>query len=96
MAVADIANATPATTAPRQSTSPADRASAPIAIAVSTSWAAPRPNMSRRIASRRPSSSSSPMRNSSITTPSSATATMLSGVANTARPNGPMTMPATR
>ena len=50
-----------------------------IAAAVSTSCATPRPKMSRRIASRRDSSSSSPIRNSSITTPSSATVRMLLG-----------------
>ena len=49
-----------------------------------------------RIARSRPSSSSSPIKNSNITTPSSETGMMLSGVPKTPIPYGPMMMPAVR
>ncbi len=94
--VAESASATPATSAARQLNRPVASASPAIAAAVSASCATPSPKMARRIAKRRDNSSSSPIRNSSITTPSSATVRMLSGVLNRRKPNGPMITPATR
>ena len=71
MAVEDIASPAPSTMAPVQAT-PARCASNASAAPLTATCAVPRPNTARRMTQSRRGRSSSPIRNSSITTPSEA------------------------
>jgi len=61
-----------------------------------STWAAPRPKISRRRLHNRLGRISRPMMNRKMTTPNSATCRMVSGSRNTPRPKGPMARPAAR
>ncbi len=63
---------------------------------VTSTWVAPAPNTEWRITFRRAGDSSSPITNSSITTPISAASLMRSASCTTPAPSGPSTTPATR
>ena len=94
-AVDDSARPSPATVAARQSR-PSASATPPSASEVSASCAPPRPNTARRITHSRRGSSSRPMMNNSSTTPNSANCSVAAGSPISARPEGPISIPATR
>ncbi len=95
IAVDDSARPNPTTTAAGQDS---DRrwAMAQKAAPVITTCAAPSPSTERRITQSRCGRSSSPMRKSSMTTPSSETSLTLSVSLMRPSPAGPMTRPAAR
>ncbi len=70
--------------------------SAPSTAAVSNTCAVPAPNTERRISFSRAGDNSSPITNSSMTTPISAAARMRSESWTTPKPSGPSSTPATR
>ncbi len=95
MAVEDMARPVPSTAAPAHAM-PAVWASAASTAAHTATWAVPRPNTARRMTHRRCGRSSSPIRNSSMTTPSSDTWAMSLRSVTRRSPDGPMATPASR
>ncbi|MCY1546393.1 hypothetical protein D9M68_823890 [compost metagenome] len=95
MAVLESAIARPPTSAACQ-VQPISRPSGNSSAAQSSICSVPPPNTAARMAHRRLGSSSSPMTKSISTTPSSDTCRMAAGSLTSAKPTGPITMPATR
>ena len=95
MAVDDMAKPIAATTASRQGT-PNAMATPTINAAEPKSCKLPQPKMGRRKDHKRRGSSSRPTRKSINTTPNSANSNMAAGSVTSARPQGPMAMPAPR
>ena len=95
IAVDDIASPAPSTAAPAHGT-PAPCASAASTAPLTTTCAEPSPNTARRITQSRRGRSSSPIRNSSMTTPSDAISAIWSTSVTSRRPDGPIATPASR
>jgi hypothetical protein len=99
IAVDDIANAEPATTASGHAAAAKPRQAQPISAIsakLPSSCAPPQPKIGRRMDHSRLGSSSSPIRNSISTTPNSARSTIWDGSVTSRRPHGPMAKPAAR
>ncbi len=95
IAVDDMARPAPITTEDFQAMPAAPASSASTAPVIAT-WARPRPNTARRMIHRRCGRTSSPIRNSSITTPRLAIEAMASTSVISPSPAGPIAMPASR
>ena len=95
MAVEDMASTSPTATASRQGRPRAIEAPA-IAAAVTTTWAPPRPKITLRIDHSRAGRTSSPIRNSRMTTPNSAKVITSPWSPTSFRAKGPMIRPAIR
>ena len=95
MAVEDSASPAPSTVAAAQ-VAPNQCAAAASTAAVTTTCAVPSPNTARRITQSRCGRTSSPMRNSNITMPSSETPAIASTSVTSRSPDGPISAPPTR
>ncbi|MNF95603.1 hypothetical protein D3C84_783660 [compost metagenome] len=95
-AVDESARPKPSTAAVFRGRANTSQATAPMARAVSSTWARPTPNTERRITQRRLGESSRPMMKSSSTTPSSETWATLSRSVTRRSTEGPISTPPSR